>query len=340
MELFGEGMAVQKQGISEYKMIDVGSKTPTHRVCVATGKLIAAEQSIAAIRLGTLPKGNVLPLAEAAGIIAVKKTSELLPLCHPLPIDAAILRFEFEKTAVRVFCEVRAHAKTGVEMEALSGVNAALLCIYDLTKGIDPALELADIHLIEKRGGKSGTWRHPKAEIELTNPTNAHPQSPSLERFKTAVITLSDRAARGESEDVSGKTLREALMAMGALAIHPILIPDDTSLLAQTLINLMETESINLVLTTGGTGVGPRDITPETISQLGGKLVPGFGELIRQSGAQFTPYSYLSRAEAYLVKQTLIICLPGSPKGAKESLDAIQHLIPHTLRIISGANHG
>jgi molybdenum cofactor synthesis domain-containing protein len=332
-------MAVQKQGVSEYKMIDVGSKTPTHRVCIATGKLIAAEPSIAAIRLGTLPKGNVLPLAEAAGIIAVKKTSELLPLCHPLPIDAAILRFEFEKNAVRVFCEVRAHAKTGVEMEALSGVNAALLCIYDLTKGIDPALELADIHLIEKRGGKSGTWRHPKAETPITAQTSSS-QTPSFETFNTAVITLSDRAARGETEDVSGRTLKDALTSLGAIRIHQTLIPDDTPILTKTLHDLIETEKMNLVLTTGGTGVGPRDITPETLFALGGKLVPGFGELIRQSGAQFTPYSYLSRAEAYIVKHTLIICLPGSPKGAKESLDAIQHLIPHTLKIISGANHG
>ncbi|NDG86279.1 MAG: cyclic pyranopterin monophosphate synthase MoaC, partial [Proteobacteria bacterium] len=169
-------------------MINVGEKPTTRRECLARGAFRAKASTIEAIRNGQLPKGNVLPLAEAAGILAVKKTSEILPLCHPLPIDAAQVHFEFDSTSVTAFCRVIAHAKTGVEMEALSGVTAALLCIYDLAKGIDPELELGTIHLVEKTGGKSGVWRRSGEPLEQSKSQ----QNPSWQELRAAVITLSD----------------------------------------------------------------------------------------------------------------------------------------------------
>ena len=319
-------------------MINVGQKSPTERICLATGKLLAQPSTLRLIQSGTLPKGNALPLAEAAGIIAVKKTSEILPLCHPLPIDAAQIQFQFEEDGVRVFCEVSAHAKTGVEMEALNGVNAALLCIYDLTKGVDPALALSDIHLIEKRGGKSGLWRHPKA-TQTTPLENAKSLiNKELNGVHAEVITLSDRCFKGESIDQSGPFLMGFLSERGASA-SLTLIPDEATLLRSTLLMAIQDRNAKLILLTGGTGVGPRDITPETVASLNGKLIAGFGELIRSSGSKHTPLSYLSRAEAFILNQTLLICLPGSLKGAKESIEAIEHLIPHTLKIVTGARH-
>ena len=334
-----EGSRVQKQGNSHYHWVDVGDKTPTRRVCLASGKLSASPTTLKAIQTGTLPKGNPLPLAEAAGLLAVKNTPTQLPLCHPLPIDSASIRFEFEPEGLRVFCEVRAHAKTGVEMEALSGASAALLCIYDLTKGIDPALWISDLHLIEKTGGKSGNWRHPKATTPETPPAT---DGPDLEGALFTVITLSDRAARGEYEDLSGPALCEKLSRSGGTLDEAILLPDDPDLLEGRIRSILESKKTSLLVTTGGTGMAPRDRTPEALESLSrkmnGRLLTGFGERIRSRGEIHTPLSALTRAEAYAIGETLVLALPGSVKGALEGLDAVLELIPHSLKLLKGRN--
>lgn len=316
-------------------MIDVGDKAATKRFCVARGKLIATPEVILRIKNGELPKGNVLPLAEAAGITAVKKTSDILPLCHPLPIDAAYVRFEFEENAVHAFCEVSTVAKTGVEMEALSGVSAALLCIYDLTKGIYPALEISDIHLVKKEGGKSGVWIHPKNSSTLISASGEK----LWENLNFSVITLSDRCSQGLAEDTSGPKIIDYSKNLGAKLVHHKLIPDNALELKDTIQSILKDKKTNLILCTGGTGLGPHDITPETISSMGGKLVPGIGEVIRSYGSTFTRFSYLSRSEGFLIDQTLVICLPGSFKAVKESLEAIQKIVPHAMHMIRGDSH-
>ncbi len=321
-------------------MVDTGAKVPTHRVCIAAGRLLAAPETLLAIEAGRLPKGNALPLAEAAGITAVKKTSDLLPLCHPLPIDAALIRFEFEPRSIRVFCEVRAHAKTGVEMEALSGVTAALLCLYDLAKGVDPVLELSDIHLLEKTGGKSGHWLHPDADGKARGKSDDFSENAAFQGVRAFVITLSDRCSRGEQEDRSGPRLVRQIQALGGEVIGTRILPDDAGALAATVEEVFSGHEGILLLTTGGTGVGPRDITPETFARLGGKLVPGFGERMRRIGERHTPLAALSRGEAYALNGHLAVCLPGSEKGASESLEALLPLLPHTLKILRGGNHG
>jgi cyclic pyranopterin phosphate synthase len=317
-------------------MIDVGEKTATKRICTASGKLIASPEIILRIKNGELPKGNVLPLAEAAGITAVKKTSDLLPLCHPLPIDAAYVRFEFEQNFVKVFCEVSAVAKTGVEMEALSGVSAALLCIYDLTKGIFPALEISDIHLNKKEGGKSGVWTHPKAEA---NAVTVGSKNLLWSGLSFSVITLSDRCSQGLAEDSSSPKIIEFSKSLGARLVQQKLIADNATYLKETIQTFVTDKKTDLIICTGGTGLGPRDITPETIQSLGGKIVPGLGEVIRKHGSMFTPFSWLSRSEGYLLDQTLVICLPGSFKAVKESLDAIATIVPHAMHMIRGDSH-
>ena len=336
--------------VSEYKMINVGEKNVTKRTCVATGKLVAPPGIIQRIKDGDLPKGNVLPLAEAAGIIAVKKTSDILPLCHPLPIDAAYISFKFddapEKAAVHVFCEVTAYAKTGVEMEALNGVSAALLCIYDLTKGIFSALELSDIHLVRKEGGKSGVWTHPKTTVDVDASVDVsviEKQILSWSGIRASVITLSDRCAQAKAEDTSGPKIVEYAKGLGATIAHHQLIPDNANLLKEAIQHFAREKKTDLVICTGGTGLGPRDITPETILSMGGKVVPGIGELIRKHGANFTPYSWLSRSEGFLIElldhSMLVICLPGSFKAVRESLDAIAEIVPHSMHMIHGDSH-
>jgi len=148
---------------SGYKMIDVSRKEVTHRKALATGEIILGQQVIELIKAKKMPKGDPLSIAEVAGINGVKKTSELIPLCHPLPLDHISLHTEIneKKNSVIVYCLVSANSKTGVEMEALSGVNSALLAIYDLSKIVEANLKITNTKLLVKSGGKKGLWINP-----------------------------------------------------------------------------------------------------------------------------------------------------------------------------------
>ncbi|BDG05556.1 cyclic pyranopterin monophosphate synthase MoaC [Anaeromyxobacter oryzae] len=148
-----------------FHMIDVGEKPATRRRAVARGRIEMSRAAFDALRGGANPKGDVLAQAEVAGILAAKRTSELLPLCHPLALDRVRVGFELVAGTCSVIasCEAAATARTGVEMEALQGVTGALLAIYDLSKAVDPVLTISDVHLDVKEGGKSGRWVHPRA---------------------------------------------------------------------------------------------------------------------------------------------------------------------------------
>jgi cyclic pyranopterin phosphate synthase len=141
------------------RMVDVGGKTATRRVAIASGRIRMSAAALAAIRHGDVPKGDVLAAARIAGIMAAKKTGELIPLCHPLALDAVIVDFAFEDGALRATATASLTARTGVEMEAMTATSIALLTIYDMAKAIDKGMIIEDVRLIEKRGGKSGDWR-------------------------------------------------------------------------------------------------------------------------------------------------------------------------------------
>ncbi|GGZ95515.1 cyclic pyranopterin monophosphate synthase MoaC [Novosphingobium arvoryzae] len=143
------------------RMVDVGGKAATQRVAVASGRITMNAAALSAIRDGTVPKGDVLAAARIAGIMAAKKTADLIPLCHPLALDAVTVDFEVEADAVRVTTTASLTGKTGVEMEALTAASVALLTIYDMAKAVDKAMVIDGVRLIEKRGGKSGDWRAP-----------------------------------------------------------------------------------------------------------------------------------------------------------------------------------
>ena len=149
---------------SGYKMVDVSSKEVTHRKALATGEIILGSQVIEMIKNKKMPKGDPLSIAEVSGINGVKKTSELIPLCHPLPLDHISLHTEINEKnhSIIVYCLVSATSKTGVEMEALSGVNSALLAIYDLSKIVEPNLKMTNTRLLVKSGGKKGLWINPE----------------------------------------------------------------------------------------------------------------------------------------------------------------------------------
>lgn len=143
------------------RMVDVGAKAETQRLAVASGIITMTADALAAIRAGNAPKGDVLGTARIAGIMAAKRTGELIPMCHPLAIDAVNVDFAFEEQAIRATATASLTGRTGVEMEAMTAVSVALLTIYDMAKALDKGMVIGGIRLIEKRGGKSGHWRAP-----------------------------------------------------------------------------------------------------------------------------------------------------------------------------------
>ncbi len=145
------------------RMVDVGAKAQTQRLAVASGRIRMSAEALEAIRLGNAPKGDVLGTARIAGIMAAKRTGELIPMCHPLALDAVNLDFAFEADAVRATATASLTGKTGVEMEAITAATIALVTVYDMAKALDKAMVIGDVRLIEKRGGKSGHWRAPDA---------------------------------------------------------------------------------------------------------------------------------------------------------------------------------
>ena len=144
------------------RMVDVGDKQATARKAVATGRIRMSAQALAAIRAGDAPKGDVLAAARIAGIMAAKKTGELIPLCHPLALGAVTVEFVFEDDGVRATATASLTGKTGIEMEAMTATSIALLTIYDMAKALDKGMVIDEVRLLAKSGGKSGEWRAPE----------------------------------------------------------------------------------------------------------------------------------------------------------------------------------
>jgi molybdenum cofactor biosynthesis protein MoaC len=324
---------------SGFRMADIRSKRPTRRRAVAVGEFHPGD-AFAAIVERRLPKGDALSMAEVAGLQGAKMASALMPLCHPLLLELVDVRCVpvSARGVIRVYCEVACEARTGVEMEALAGVNTALLTLYDLTKPVQPELALGGIQLLFKEGGKKGLWM---SSVGLTADERAHyqPQSPaSLAGARCAVLTLSDRAHAGTYEDRSGPLLVKALSLLDAHAEVAEVLPDGTEPLAERLRQLAA-EGFELVLCSGGTGLGRRDLTPEALYQVATRRVPGLGELFRSDSRHHTELAWLSRAEAVMVEDCLVIALPGSPRAVDQGMNILGPLLAHALAMVHGEPH-
>jgi cyclic pyranopterin phosphate synthase len=324
---------------SHFHMTDVGAKTPTFRRAVAMGRIHVGATALELIVKGALPKGDALQLAETAGIQGAKNTSALLPLCHPLALDYAALHLEAEPASASVvaYCVVSAIAKTGVEMEALAGVQAALLTVYDLVKPVEPALEISGVRLLLKEGGKKGLWIHPQGIPEALN-VSMHAAQLPLRGITAAVLTLSDRASAGVYKDASGELLQQLLRQAGAEVMHYGLLPDEPEMLAEEIVNLVTAGTARLLICTGGTGLATRDITPDILTPMFERSIPGIGELLRSSGARQVPQAWLSRTVAGVIGKVLIISLPGSPAAVQEGMSALLPVLPHALQLLSGSS--
>lgn len=318
-----------------FKMIDVGRKRPTRRRAIAVGTIYMNAKAFECVKTGTLPKGDVLALAVAAGIAGAKKTPDLIPMCHTLPLDQVTIHcvLDDKTNSVSVYCQAAAFAKTGVEMEALAGANNALLTIWDLTKGTYPALKIGDVYLLVKTGGKSGVWKNPKGIPDWLAAQLAEEES--LKGKRAAILVMSDRAAKGEYEDESGAVLKTLLNNAGAEIVDYQVISDDGKTIVKNIQTICKTHKPNLLIASGGTGPGPRDVTPEALAQISDRMLDGLGDVLRNESLHFTDTAWLSRMTAGMVGPTLVVAFPGSPKAVKECWDIIEPFLNDALNKIA-----
>jgi cyclic pyranopterin monophosphate synthase len=302
-------------------MVNITHKSFTLRQAIAVGIVtVSKQETIDAIVNRKVPKGDVFEFSRAAGLLACKKTYEVIPDCHPLPVEYASITHEISGMSIIIRVEVHTVYKTGVEVEAMHGAAVTALTMYDMLKPIDDSIEISSIKLEKKKGGKS--------DIKYAYP----------ETVKVAVITCSDSVSKGLNEDKSGEVIVKRLEKHKLKVECREAIPDEFDVIQAKAKQLLA-DGYQLIIFTGGTGLSPRDVTPDAIRPLIERDVPGVMEAARNYGQQRTPYAMLSRGVAGFAGESLMITLPGSPRGAEESMDAVFPYILHVFRVREGVRH-
>jgi len=300
-------------------MFDVGDKPDTLRTAVAQAVVKVDPATISLIKEGKSPKGNIVDAARVAATMGAKRTPDLLPYCHPIPIDNVKVDVSLKEQSIEVTVEVKSIWKTGVEMESLTAACIAALTIYDMLKPVDETLSIESVRLVKKRGGIKDFYH----EFDRT--------------LKAAVLVMSD--TRGPKEDQSGKLCIERLKENGFDVVDYKVIKDEADIIESELKRLADELKVDIVLTSGGTGLGPRDVTPEATMKVIEKEVCGVAETLRAHGQKRTPLSMLSRGVAGVRGNTVIVNLPGSAKAVSESLDSLFPGILHIYRMLGGYGH-
>ena len=302
-------------------MVDITNKIVTFRSAIAQAIVkVSRQETIDAVKNKTVPKGDVLEASRIAGLFGIKRTSDMIPDCHPLPVEFASVTHRINGLEIIIETEVHTIYKTGVEVEAMHGASVVALTIYDMLKPIDKQIEITGIKLLEKKGGKS----------QYTEKT--------LRKISAAVIVCSDSISAGKKEDRAGKAIISKLEKLNIPVEDYSVIPDEVNEI-QIKVQALYKSKTDLIILTGGTGLSSRDVTPEAIRPMLDREIPGVGEAARNYGQQQTPYSMLSRSLAGLKGKTLIVALPGSTSGASESMDALFPYLLHIFKVMDHVPH-
>jgi cyclic pyranopterin phosphate synthase len=324
------------------RMVDVGAKDVSERIARARARVRMSPRSAEAVHAGNGPKGEVLGVARLAGIQAAKQTSQLIPLAHPLPltlIDVSAT-VDLREGIVELVSEVRTVARTGVEMEAMTACAVAALTVYDMVKGLERGIEIEQVTLLEKRGGRSDYRRAlqgPQAPLPRGDGPMVQDEQPRLPSgTRAALITISTSKAAGQGEDESGARLSELAARLGAEVVGRELIADDRAEIEQRLRHWADDERCALVLTTGGTGLAPSDVTPEATAAVIERDIPGIAEAMRSASRLHTRNWMLSRGMAGVRGSALIVNLPGSPASIGQLGDALAQALVHAIELIAG----
>lgn len=299
-------------------MRDITDKIHTLRYACATATVQVSQQStMDALLEKRVPKGDVFEMAKTAGLLGIKRTSDTIPDCHPLPVEFAALHFRVEGLSIILEVEVKTIYKTGVEVEAMYGATVAAVTVYDMLKPLDPHIEINAVKLLKKTGGKTQY-----GELNQKKP-------------RTAVLVCSDTVSQGKKEDRAGKAIIAKLSSLEIPVEEYSVIPDEIDIIQSKILQL-EAADFQMLIITGGTGLAPRDVTPEAVRPLLTREIPGIAEAIRAYGQQRTPYAMLSRSVVGYRNKLLILALPGSTKGAQESMDAV---FPYLLHVFGAGTH-
>ncbi len=301
-------------------MRDVSNKYITLRSAKAVATLNVSSTTIEAIKTGNVPKADPIGVAKVAGIQAAKNTSILIPYCHQVPLDFVGIDIILDSNVITINSTVKAIWKTGVEMEALVAASTAALTLYDMLKIIDDTMEISSTRLIEKRGGKSGMKQTGKG-------------------LSATIFVMSDSISQGTAQDRSGKFLEERLKSFGFEVRGLKVLPDNLEVIVKELLWSTDNDQLDLVVTTGGTGIGPRDVTPEATLKVIQKRLVGVEESMRKYGQDRLPQAMMTRGIVGVRGKTLIINFPGSTSGVDDGINALFPAIIHTFRMLKGEKH-
>ena len=302
-------------------MVPITHKSTTLRKAIAQAIVrVSKPETIQAIRDRTVPKGEVLECARVAGLFAAKRTADMIPDCHPLPIEYTSVRYELGELEIQIQVEIHTIYKTGVEVEAMHAASVVALTMYDMLKPIDKGVSIEQIKLLEKKGGKSDR----NAALGQAR--------------RAAILVCSDTLASGQGQDRSGEVIREKLDHLGITVDEKRIVADEVGAIQEAARHFVA-QGVDLLLVTGGTGLSPRDVTPEALEPLLDRRIPGVEEAIRAYGQQRLATAMLSRSLAGQIGKTLVLALPGSPAGAAEWMDAVFPALLHAFSVLEGVRH-